>query len=164
MVDGITVRLNRQLAHRDVSIRIHEQQWNPGTMIETTLGVLFDGSEAGVDEEISGFTGKERCTGCRVFQFVHGLGEAIEIVDGVVGGVDDIDFRGARVPVSGDDKDGLRTDTGHDLGTPGFQKGTRWDGVVDGKRGRAVGEVVSVHGDWRGCDLRFAICDCLERR
>jgi hypothetical protein len=78
---------------------------------------------------------------------VHGLGKAIEVVNGVVAAADDVDLRRGRVPVSRHDEDGARGLVARDLRRhPRLEEVPRRDVVVDGERGRAVRQEESVHG------------------
>jgi hypothetical protein len=42
MVSAISIGLNGELAHRDVSLGIHEHQWNPSTVVEPSLLILIN--------------------------------------------------------------------------------------------------------------------------
>ena len=78
---------------------------------------------------------------------VHLVGEAVEVVDGVVGPVDDVDGGGVGLPVAGDDEDGARRlRPGETGGHPRLEEVARRQRVVDGERGRAVGDEERVHG------------------
>lgn len=145
VVGGVAVGLDGELADRDVGVRVHEEEGDPGTMVEASLLVLTDGAEAGGLEEVADAAGDEGGPGGRVLEAVHGLGEAVEVVDGVVGAVDDVDLGGARVPVAGDDEDGAGPDAGQHLGAPGLEEVARLQRLIDGESGRAMGNEESVH-------------------
>jgi hypothetical protein len=87
---------------------------------------------------------------------VHGLGEAIEIVDGAA---DDVDRRRGRLPVAGHDEDGARSVVvaRDPRGQPRLEEVPRRDRIVDGERGRAVRQVEGIHG------LRAAWDRCCRR-
>nr|ACN31223.1 unknown [Zea mays] len=139
VVRAVAVGLHRELAHGDVGVRVHEHQRHPGAVVEPAAVVLLHGAEPGLLQEIYGPQGQVRSARSRVLELVHGLGKAIEVVDGVVAAADDVDRRRGRLPVSRDDEDGARGLVARDLRRhPRLEEVPRRDIVVDGERGRAV--------------------------
>lgn len=86
---------------------------------------------------------------------VHSLGEAVEVVDGVVVAADDVDRRRGRLPVARHDEDRPRQlRARHRRRQPRLEESLRRDGVVDGQRGRAVRQEEGVHGALRRAPRR----------
>lgn len=71
------------------------------------------------------------------------MGEAVEVVDGVVT-VNDVDGGDGGLPVAGDDEDGIGAG-GEDLVLPWLEEVAGGEGVVDGEGGGAVGNEEGVH-------------------
>jgi hypothetical protein len=68
VVRAVAVGLHRELAHRDVGVRVHEHQRHPGTVVEPAAVVLLHGTEPGFLDERLGPQGQVRRAWCRVFQ------------------------------------------------------------------------------------------------
>lgn len=107
VISGVPVCLDRQLTDRNVRLRVHEHKWDPGAVVEAAFGIDINAWEAGGGEEILDTAGEVGGARGGVLELVHGLGEAVEVVDGVVAAGDGVDGGDRRLPVAGDDENGI---------------------------------------------------------
>lgn len=76
-------------------------------MVKATFDIDINAWEAGGSEEVLDAAGEVGGARSGVLELVHGLGEAVEVVDGVVGAGDGVDGGDRRLPVAGDDENGI---------------------------------------------------------
>lgn len=130
VVTPVPVGLDRELADGDIGLRVHEHEWDPCAVVEAAFLVDVDPVEAGRGEELLDPVGEPGRPGGRVLEPVHGFGEAVEVVDGVVLGGDGVDGGDGGVPVAGDDEDGVGF-LGEPVLLPGLEEMSGGYGLVD---------------------------------
>jgi hypothetical protein len=106
VVVGALSRLDRELRHRHVGIRIDQDQRRPGAVIEPARRILAAGEAGGAQQPRRAARQIRRARG-GIAQPVELLGEAVEIVDGL-GPFGGRDHRLLRLPVCRDAEDRLR--------------------------------------------------------
>jgi uncharacterized protein (UPF0548 family) len=68
VVGAVAVGLHGELAHRDVGVRVHEQQRHPRAVVEAAAVILLDGPEPALLQELFRLLGQIGRAGCRILQ------------------------------------------------------------------------------------------------
>ncbi|KAM1073661.1 hypothetical protein PS2_018378 [Malus domestica] len=118
-----------------------ERLRDPGAVVEPPLGVHVDAAKARRGQQPLDAVGEVGRAGGGVLDLVHGSGEAIEVVDGVVAAGNGADGGDSGVLVAGDDEDGGGFLRIHRV-FPRLEEFSGRKRLVDAQRRRSVGSSV----------------------